>query len=103
MAIDWDLIEASFAQQYSIRLTNTELTWAEFTRLLSGLLPDTPLGRVVSIRAEKDKKIINAFTKEQKRIRSEWMLHRNEVLKSNSAAYQNKYNRMQKLLKAAFS
>ena len=37
-----------------------------------GLGPDTALGRIVSIRAEEDKEILKNFTKEQKRIRSEW-------------------------------
>lgn len=40
--------------------------------MLSGIMYDTPLGQVVSIRAEKDPKVIKNFTKEQKRIRSEW-------------------------------
>lgn len=101
--IDWDLIEASFAQQYGIRLTATELSWAEFTRLLSGLLPDTPLGKIVAIRAETDSKVLKSFTKEQKRIRSEWMLHKNETIKSDKKAYQSKYERLQELCRAAFS
>lgn len=40
--------------------------------LLSGILPETPLGRIVSIRSENDKDILKHFTKEQKRIRDEW-------------------------------
>ena len=30
------------------------MTWSEFATLLSGLMPDTPLGQIISIRAEKD-------------------------------------------------
>jgi hypothetical protein len=101
--IDWDLIEASFAQQYGIRLTTTDLSYAEFSRLLSGLLPDTPLGKVVGIRAETDKNMLKNFSKDQKRIRSEWMLHKNEVIKQDNKAYKNKYDRLQELCKAAFS
>lgn len=40
--------------------------------MVSGLMDDTPLGRIVQIRAEKDRKIIAKFSPEQKRIRSEW-------------------------------
>ena len=70
---DYDLIEASFAKQYGIRLRNEQdMTWSEFATLLSGLMPDTPLGQIISIRAEKDKEIIKRFTKEQKRIQSDW-------------------------------
>ena len=45
------------------------MTWSEFATLLSGLMPDTPLGQIISIRAEKDKEIIKRFTK---RIQSDW-------------------------------
>lgn len=40
--------------------------------MVSGLMDDTPLGRVVGIRIEKDKDILKNFTPEQKQIRSEW-------------------------------
>lgn len=67
------MIESSFLKQYGIRLrTENDMSWQEFCSLLSGIMHDTPLGQVVSIRAEKDPKIIKNFTKEQKRIRSEW-------------------------------
>lgn len=48
------------------------MKWGEFRDLLVGLGPDTTLGRIVAIRAEEDKEILKNFTKEQKRIRSEW-------------------------------
>ncbi|MDF2610040.1 MAG: hypothetical protein K0R92_1514 [Lachnospiraceae bacterium] len=48
------------------------MKWDEFKALLSGLSAETPLGRLVSIRAENDKDILKRFTKEQKRIRDEW-------------------------------
>lgn len=70
---DYGLIEASFAQQYGIRLRNEDdMTWDEFTTLLSGLNGDTPLGNVVAIRSEKDPKRIKEFSKEQKRIHRDW-------------------------------
>ena len=46
------------------------MTWSEFATLLSGLMPDTPLGQIISIRSEKDKEVIKRFTKDQKRIQS---------------------------------
>lgn len=70
---DWELVESSFLKQYGIRLrAEDDMSYAEFCSLLSGIMYDTPLGQVVSIRAEKDPKVIKRFTKEQKRIRSEW-------------------------------
>lgn len=70
---DYELIEASFAQQYGIRLRlENTMSWSEFTTLLAGLNGDTPLGNVVRIRSEKDPKMLKQFTPEQKRIRAEW-------------------------------
>lgn len=40
--------------------------------MISGLNADTPLGRIVSIRAEDDPEILKTFTKDQKRIRNEY-------------------------------
>ena len=48
------------------------MSWDEFTDLLSGISPDTALGRIVAIRAEEDEEILKHFTPEQRRIRCEW-------------------------------
>lgn len=48
------------------------MKWDEFRDLLSGMGPDTPLGRMVSIRSEDDPEILEHFSPEQKRIRKEW-------------------------------
>lgn len=71
---DFDLIISSFQTQYGIRLSRDlkEMKWDEFKDLLGGLGPETPLGRMVSIRAEDDKEILKHFTKEQHRIRNAW-------------------------------
>lgn len=52
------------------------MAWEEFRQLLSGLGPDTPLGRIVAIRSETDKETLKHFTKEQRRIRNEWTQRR---------------------------
>lgn len=71
---DWNLIESSFAQQYGIRLRlEDEMTWDEFSNLLSGLGSETPLGKIVGIRSEKDQKIISEWPPEIRRIRNEWI------------------------------
>jgi len=48
------------------------MSWGEFSALLSGLLPETPLGQIVSIRSETDSKIIEKFTSGQKKIYEDW-------------------------------
>lgn len=71
---DYDLIVASFQSQYGLRLSReiNTMQWDEFKDLLVGIAPDTPLGRIVSIRAEDDKEVLKHFSKEQLRIRNEW-------------------------------
>lgn len=69
---DWALVESSIAKQYGIRLRNqSDMTWSEFCTLLVGLMPDTPLGNIVSIRSEKN---TEGFSPEQKRIQRDWQL-----------------------------
>lgn len=48
------------------------MKWDEFKALLTGISPDTALGRIVAIRAEDDKEVLKHFTKEQHKIRNEW-------------------------------
>ena len=48
------------------------MKWDEFRDLLIGIGPDTALGRVVEIRAEDQKEILENFTPEQHRIRNAW-------------------------------
>lgn len=48
------------------------MPWEEFKSYLIGIDPDTPLGRIVAIRSEKDPNVLANFTPEQRRIQSEW-------------------------------
>lgn len=78
------------------------MSWQEFCSLLSGIMHDTPLGQVVSIRAEKDPKVIKNFTKDQKRIHSEWFSRkfRSENRKKTGT---NMLLAMQQAFKAAYA
>ncbi len=49
------------------------MRWDEFAALLSGIGPETALGRVVAIRSETDPDILKHYTPEQRRIRDSWM------------------------------
>lgn len=100
---DWELIESSFVMQYGIRLRqDDDMSWNEFCSLLTGIMYDTPLGRVVSIRSEKDQKVIKAFTKDEKRIRNEWMKRKNKELKKNPEAYNAFWREFQQAMKMAY-
>lgn len=63
------------------------MSWSEFCTLLSGLMPETPLGQIVSVRAEKDPKTIAKFSPEQKRIRNEWIKKKNHEMQQNPVAF----------------
>lgn len=66
---------SSFLSQYGLRIRTKEfetVSWDEFKALLSGLSPDTALGRIVAIRSETDKDIIKHFNQDQKKIYDEW-------------------------------
>lgn len=70
---DWALIEASIASQYGIRLRQaSDMPWSEFTNLVTGLLPETPLGAIVRIRSEDDPDMLKKFNSDQLAIRSKW-------------------------------
>ena len=83
MVFDKALIEASFAMQYGIRLAKEDIAFGEYCRLLAGLMADTPLGRVVAIRAEKNPEKIRNFGEYERGVRKKWrdfvsgsMMHR---------------------------
>ena len=52
------------------------MKWDEFSSLLCGLMPDTPLGNVVSIRSETDREVISKYNSAQRKIYNEWQ-HKN--------------------------
>ena len=79
--LDAVLIEQSIAKQYGILpAMQGELPYSEWAKLVSGLMDDTPLGRVVSTRMEKDRKIIAQMTPWQRAVRSEWQSFRAKKL-----------------------
>lgn len=78
------------------------MSYAEFCSLLSGIMYDTPLGQVVSIRAEKDSKVIKNFTNEQKRIRAEWSARKLSGGNGKRSAGMEVLLNMQQALKEAY-
>ena len=48
------------------------MKWDEFCSLLSGVSPESALGRIVQIRSENDPKMLKHFTNQQRKIRNEW-------------------------------
>lgn len=101
---DWDLIVSSFAKQYGIRLRNErDMPFSEFISLLSGLMPDTPLGQIVAIRSEKDPKVIKKFTLDQRRIHREWKVRMAKTKLNDIDDYNRSINNVANALRAMFS
>ena len=101
---DWDLIEASISQQYGIRLRSEieTISWSEVKMLISGLLADTPLGKVIQIRSENNKEQLKSFTPEMHKIRNDW---RNRMAKDrlkDEDALNKTFDNMEKMLKILF-
>ena len=73
MDFDAILIEQSIATQYGVLpAAQGDLPYPEWGKLVSGLMDDTPLGRVVAVRAERDPKVIAQMGPWQREIRSAW-------------------------------
>lgn len=73
MEFDAVLIEQSIATQYSILPdAQGDLSYQEWSKLVSGLMDNTPLGRVVTVRGEQDPKVIAQMSPWQRNIRYEW-------------------------------
>ena len=48
------------------------MSWREFAYLLNGLTGESPLGRIVAVRAEDDPEALKEMSADEKRIRNEW-------------------------------
>lgn len=106
LSYDRTLIEQSIAKQYGIIPSKQpHLHYADWVKLVSGLMDDTPLGRVISIRSEDDPQIIKQFTPMQHRIRSEWRTFlANEQAKTVSMDdWMRQMAELERQLAAAFS
>lgn len=96
---DWPLVEASLAQQYKIRIRKEidNMDYAELSNLISGLMPDTPLGNIIQIRSEDDEEVLKNFTQEQKNIR--WEYRRKIANKIDAEEYKQVIAEFQKAFK----
>lgn len=90
--------------QYNIRLRNEpDMSWGEFSTLLVGIMPDTPLGQIISIRSEEDKDTLKNFTQDQHRIRNDWRAKCNPILDITEEEKKEKIKEIQSIFAKAFS
>ncbi len=83
------------------------MSWGEFTTLLAGIMPKTPLGQIVSIRSEEDENMLKNFSEEQHRIRDEWRNRigqdiKNEVESMTNEEKKEKENEVMEMFKKVF-
>ena len=64
------------------------MPWKEFRQMLIGISPDTALGRVVAIRMEDRKEILENFTPEQQRVRNAGQPRHVEFIKTHTSKEQ---------------
>lgn len=83
--------------QYGIRLKTEELQFDEFLNLTACLMPDSPLGQIVAIRAETDADTIRHFTAHQKKIHDDWA---NRDAMKNEQKYRDSMDKLFAMLRA---
>lgn len=76
------------------------MTWDEFSALLNGILPDSPLGKIVSMRSEEDKEVLKSFTQDQKAERTRWRTR--EATKIEEKDMDKVMENLEKMLASAF-
>lgn len=97
------LIEQSIAKQYGvIPSMQGELKYSDWAKMVSGLMEDTPLGRIVQIRSETDRDTLKRFTPEQRKIRSDWQRFRAKQLTENPNS-RAEYERQMRALERSFA
>lgn len=75
------------------------MQWGEFSSLLSGINGETALGNVVRIRSEKDPKKIKEFTKEERKIRNDWLSRRTKNVNKNDDDYKQAMENFKNMFK----
>lgn len=104
MTFDALLIEQSIATQYGVLPeAQKEMPYAEWAKLVGGLMDDTPLGRVVAVRAETDRKKLAAMGPWARQIRADWQafLARNAP-KSDKAEWRRQMAQLERMIANAF-
>ncbi len=97
------MIEASIASQYGIRLRQaSDMPWSEFTNLVTGLLPETPLGAIIRIRSEDDPNMLKQFNRDQIEIRNKWRERQALKQLDNPDVLEKSMDNLSKMLQSMF-
>lgn len=78
------------------------LSYSDWAKLVSGLMNDTPLGKIVEIRMEDDRDILKNFTAEQREIRNEWFAFRNSKMRVSVEDMRKQSEQLEKMMASLF-
>ena len=78
------------------------MPWTEFITLVSGLMTDTPLGQIVSIRSETDRDTIKEFTSSQRDIYDKWQTRTLVYKKSDNESMEKQQHEVEIMVAALF-
>lgn len=71
--------------------------------MLAGIMPETPLGQIITIRSENDKETLKHFNSEQHKIRNDWKKRQmKQILTASKADKEKIMKEVQNLFKQAF-
>lgn len=97
------LIEQSIAKQYGVLPSKQgDLRYADWAKMVGGLMDDTPLLRVVEIRRETDRDVIRRMTPDQLRLRSEWRAYQASQQAADTRDAAERQRQLQAVIAAMF-
>lgn len=103
LEFDRVLIEQSIAKQYGVLPSEQgNLRYADWAKLVGGLMDDTPLLRTVEIRRETDRDVIRRMTSDQLRIRSEWRTYQASRQTTDTQDMAQQQQQLQAMIAAMF-
>lgn len=76
-----------------------DITADRFMILLSGIMPETPLGNIIKIRSETDPEVIKHMTPGQRKIRDEWLAKKRHE-KYDNMSKEEKLKQIEEIKKA---
>ena len=79
------------------------ISWSEMCTYISGLLPDTPLGKIIQIRSEENKEILKSFTPDMLKERRNWRNKQAKEKLNDTEKLDAMFNNMEKMLEVLFS
>lgn len=78
------------------------MSYSDWAKLVSGLMNDTPLGKVIEIRCEDDAEIIKNMNDDQLKIRRDWQDFINSHITYSEEDMQKQSEMLEKMMASLF-